>query len=313
MILDSVLLIVSFVFLYCGARWLISGATTIANCLNISKVVVGVVLVAFGTSAPELFVNIIAACKGHSGLAMSNVAGSNLANICLGYGLCAIFGCLAINRKKFGTDLLYFCLTPAVVLFFLTIFPGSKVPLWGGAVLLLLFVLYFTSIKARLYDQQGETRPSRTGLAKGVFVFLLGVSALYISGEFIVRSATNISTHFGISEAIIGLTVVAVGTSLPDITASLVAIRKGETSIAVGNILGSNIFNILLVLSATLIASWKSLPAARAVTLDYLMVVILSVFVVVITFKRQRFSPIWAGFLIGFYAVYIASRILFLN
>ena len=313
MVLNLILLSVSFVFLYYGAKWLVVGASIIANRLNISKVVVGTTLVAFGTSTPELFVNTIAAYHGHNGIALSNISGSNLANLCLGYGLCACFGKLIIDKKKFGLDLVYFCSAPLLVLFFLVVFPGSKIPLWGAGVLIIPLILYIRSMKNRLYDSSEQTGRSRDSLYKGLLIFLTGVIVLYLSGELIVRSALQIGECFGVSETIMGLTVVAVGTSLPDLTASLVAVKRGEASIAVGNLLGSNIFNILLVLSSSLIASRRALIANNAVITDYSMVFIASVLFVLTVLKREKVGRVRGGILIAVYFAYIASRVLFFN
>ena len=314
MIFNLILLLVSFVFLYYGAGWLINGASAVAKSLNLSKVVVGVTLVAFGTSAPELFVNLIAACRGHSGIALSNVSGSNLANLCLGYGICACFGTIVIDKKKFRLDLIYFCLAPLLVLLFLLIPPRNQIPLWGAAIFITSLVLYIMSMKSRLYEEQSEqSEDSRSGLYKGLFIFLMGTVALYLSGEMIVRSAVGISEYFGISETTIGLTVIAIGTSLPDITASLIAVKKGETSIAVGNLLGSNIFNVLLVLPGSLLVSRAAFVTDWVVTADYSMVFLASAIFVATLFWRQKVGYIRAAVLLITYIAYMLSRMLFLN
>ncbi len=313
MTLNIILLIVSFVFLYYGAKWLIDGASIIATSLNLSKVVIGITLVAFGTSAPELFVNIIAAYRGHSGIALSNISGSNLANICLAYGFCAFLGNLVIDKKKFGLDFIYFCLAPLLILFFLLIFPVNSVPLWGAVILIIPLVLYILSIKNRLYEESIQTEKPPNNSLKGSLIFLAGVIILYFSGEMIIRSAIRISEFFKISETIIALTVIAIGTSLPEITATLIAVKRGETSIAAGNILGSNIFNIFLVLGASLIASRSALIADEIITIDYSMVSILSILFVLTLLVRPKVGKLRAGILIGVYFAYMLTRVLFLN
>src|SRR4030042_964082 len=208
MIFNTILLFVSFVFLYYGAKWLIDGASTIAVRLNISKVVIGITLVACGTSAPELFVNIIAAYRGYSSIALSNISGSNLANICIAYGLCVFFGNLVIDKKEFGLDFIYFCAAPLLILFFLLIFPGNSVPLWGAVVLLVPMALYIMSIKNRLYEESVLIEKPPNNSFKGLLIFLAGVITLYFSGEMIVYGAVKISKSLGISETIIALTVI---------------------------------------------------------------------------------------------------------
>jgi len=310
MIWDLIILVASFAFLYHGAKWIVTGASKIAACLNISKVVVGVVLVAFGTSAPELFVNIIAACRGHSEIALSNVSGSNLANICVGYSLCALLGGIVIDKKKFGTDLIYFCLAPAAVLFFLAVYPGGNVPVWAIIFFVVPFAFYIASTKKRMFNQLTPPPVSKRKLGKAIAIFGLGVMTLYFSGEMVIRSATQISIYFGISESIIALTFIAVGTSLPDIMASLVAVKRKENSIAVGNILGSNIFNILLVLTGSLVFSARPLIADNAVSLDYLLVLAISVGFVISVWKRPKLGRIRGGILFGIYLAYMLMRFL---
>ena len=179
MISDTALLLFSFVLLYFGANWLVGGASTVATSLRLSKVVVGITLVAFGTSAPELFVNLVAAYRGHSGIALSNISGSNLANLCLGYGICAFLGNLVIQRKKFGLDLIYFFLAPLLILFFLAIFPGKRIPLWGVIFFLPLLISYLLSVKNRLYEEEAKLVKSyKIDLVRGFLVFVAGVVTL---------------------------------------------------------------------------------------------------------------------------------------
>ncbi|MBN1787641.1 MAG: calcium/sodium antiporter [Sedimentisphaerales bacterium] len=313
MTLNIILLIVSFVLLYYGAKWLIVGASAIATSLNISKVVIGITLVAFGTSAPELFVNLIAAYRGHSGIALSNISGSNLANICIAYGFCVFFGKLIIDKKEFGLDFIYFCAAPLIILFFLLIYPGGSVPLWGAVIFIVLMILYIMSIKNRLYEESEQIEKPVNNTLKGTLIFLAGVTALYFSGEMIIYSATKISTALGISETVIALTVIALGTSLPEITASLVAVRRGETAIAAGNVIGSNIFNVFLVLGGSLIASRGALVADKIITIDYAVVSVLSIFLVITLLVQPKIGRLRASLLIGVYCAYMLTRVLFLN
>lgn len=308
--LNFALLIFSFVLLYFGAHWLVGGASTVASSLRISKVVVGITLVAFGTSAPELFVNLVAASRGYSSIALSNISGSNLANLCLGYGICAFLGNLAIRRKKFRLDLIYFFLAPLVIFFFLAIFPGNRVPLWGVVFLLAVLVSYLISVKNRLYEEESKlVKGYKVTFLKGFFVFLAGVFILYLGGELALHSALRIGEFFGISKSVLGLTFVAIGTSLPDIMASIIAMKRKEISIAVGNILGSNIFNSLLVISGSLIVSWNPLTADGAIITDYSMVIILSLSFAIIVFFHQKVGHILGFVLLGAYFVYMLVRL----
>ncbi|MFH2001650.1 MAG: calcium/sodium antiporter [Planctomycetota bacterium] len=308
--LTSILLAaVGFVVLYYGAEWLVTGATSMALNLNVSKVVVGLTLVAFGTSSPELFVNLIAAYKGHTGLALANVAGSNLTNLCLGFGCCALVGIVRIPKQRYMTDLIYFWVSPCLVLFFFTVYPGNRLPLYATATFLGLILLYFVSIKKRLRSKEVNDRP-RFRLPLSVLIFLCGCGTLYLGGELILYSAIAITRFLGVSEAIIGLTIVAVGTSVPDVMASIIAIKKGESSIAVGNLLGSNIFNILLVLGGTLVASWEDLPADRLCIIDYATVCAVSFLFFVLVLRFSKVSRISGYALILLYTAYMIIRII---
>jgi cation:H+ antiporter len=314
MISNTVLLLFSFGLLYFGANWLVGGASTVATSLRLSKVIVGITLVAFGTSAPELFVNLVAAYHGHSGIALSNVSGSNLANLCVGYGICAFLGNLLIQRNKFKLDLIYFFAAPLLIVLFLVVFPKKQIPVWATIFLLPLLVSYLLSVKNRLYEEEAQlVKTYKMDLLKGFFVFIAGVVTLYLGGELVLQTILQLGKHFGISEAVLGLTFVAIGTSLPDIMASIIAMKKNEISIAVGNILGSNIFNSLLVISGSLIVSWKGLNANRSIIMDYSMVTILSLSFVVIVLLRQRVGHILGFLLLLAYFTYMLFRLRFLS
>ena len=305
--LTSLLLItVGFVALYYGAEWLVRGATRIAANLEISKVVVGIVLVAFGTSSPELFVNLIAAYKGRTGFVLSNVAGSNLTNLCIGFGVSGFLVNLVVDKKKFWIDLVYFSVGPLFVLLLMALVKG--LPLWSTGLLLVIFATYFIFIKGRLRSQEEAGQKGK--LFGGFFLFFLGCGILYGGGELIVRSAVSIGKLWGISDTILGLTIVAFGTSVPDVMASVVAARRGENSIAVGNLLGSNIFNVLFVLSGTLLVSWQGLLVDQKTLLDYAVVSISSLAFFGWVLFSQRISRISGSILILAYILYMLYRVL---
>jgi cation:H+ antiporter len=310
MTLSLFLIVVGFISLYYGAEWLVGGAIRLALHFKISKVVVGLVLVAFGTSSPELFVNLIAALDGRTGFALSNVSGSNLTNLCIGFGLCTLFGILFVDKKKFGIDLIYFGGAPLLVFIFMLLTPGLSLPLWSVIPFIILFIFYLALIRSRVRDEEILEESSRGNLVRGIFWFLLGCVALYSGGELVVRNAVNLGVYLGISETILGLTIVAFGTSIPDVMASITAVRRGETDIAVGNLLGSNIFNVLLILTGTLIFSGANLNADKNIVMDYAVVTLSSLlFIILITFSA-RVSRLSGGILILIYMAYITYRVL---
>ena len=176
-----------------------------------------------------------------------------------------------------------------------------------------LYQGYIMSIKNRLYEESKQERKPLNNTLKGSLIFVAGIVALYLSGEMIIRSATAISKALGISESVIALTVIAIGTSLPEITATIIAARRGETAIAAGNVIGSNIFNVFLVLGGSLIASRSALVADKVIAIDYSLVSVLSIFLVVTLLIWPKMGKLRAGVLIGIYLVYMLARVIFLN
>ena len=293
MIMLTAILFLSFIGLYYGAGWLVKGASALANKFNLSKAVVGITLVAFGTSSPEFFVNIIAGFRGHTEFALTNIAGSNLTNICIGFGLCAILGKLVINRDEFSIDLIFFLSAPLLILFFIFVFPGGSVPYLSFIPFFILLICYLFTIKHRLFSEE-KREVDTSSLLPNIIIFLSGVILLYIGGEVVLYSSINIAKKLGIHESIIGLTIVAIGTSIPDVFASVIAIQKNERSIAVGNLIGSNIFNIFLVLGGTLLVSSEGLLTPTPIKIDYIMVFFLTTIIVFSTYfnfgKRRLFG-----------------------
>lgn len=310
MLIDCILLLISFYLLYKGANWLVDGASGVASRLGISKVVVGVTMVAFGTSAPELFVNIIAAARGKTDFALSNVSGSNLTNLCIGFGICSLLGTLSIKRSKFLFDLCLFFISPMIILFFLGVYPKGYIPLWAVFFLVAPFVFYIHSLKFRLFEKHDIPLGEHRSLAKSFAFFFIGVASLYISGELILKAAVSLGHSFGVSDAVMGLTIVAAGTSIPDVTASIIAFKKNEDLIAVGNLIGSNIFNLLLVLSATLLVSFKGLAASNLILMDYSMVFVSSLIFALVAIFRQKLGKFTGLILFVGYFAYMIFRVM---
>lgn len=305
-------MLLGFVALYYGAEWLVEGAVSIAAQLNISKVVAGVILVAFGTSAPELFVNCIAAVRGEASFALSNISGSNLANLMIGFGACAVLTQLATQSHKFRTELITFILAP-LALFVIMFAMGATVPAWALLILFVGFGYYIYLTSARMHNDEENGDEATLPLARAILWFLLGVGLLYIGGDVTVRQAIAIGEALNISETILGLTVVALGTSIPDITASIVAAREGENEIAVGNLLGSNIFNVLFVIPMTLLVSFLTgkpgLVADMDVVWSYGVVVLFSLGFFVWTSRNDRLTKPVGYAMMGAYFAYMIFRV----
>lgn len=306
------LFLLGFVLLYYGAEWLVSGAAAIATHFNASKSVVGLTLVAFGTSAPEMVVNIFAAER--PALALSNVAGSNLTNLCVGFGLSTLVAMIAVERRRFAVDLGFLLLAPAIVLtaFLLGSLAHPTLPYDTLWVLLSLLGVYLILLSRRRdgepfeEDEENQDDDPKTNIARHVLEFIVGCVMLYFGGELVYKNAIALAATWNVPEQIIGLTLVACGTSIPDVTASVVASRRKEYEIAVGNLIGSNISNILVVLSATMVVSGQSLQGESDILVDYVAVVAVSLTFAIYGWWRQRFDrTIGIVALISFIIYYI--------
>lgn len=253
---------VGFVLLIKGADWLIEGAADIARKFRIPEIVIGLTVVAFGTSAPELAVNIIASVKGNNGLAIGNIVGSNIANILLILGVSAMIRDLSVKRNTVWREI-PFSLFAALILGYMVNdqisgnYASDMITRADGLVLIALFVLFmfytFRLGKNNLTEELPEAHNARP-MWKSIGMLLVGLAGLVLGGQWIVDGAVSLARLFGYSESFIGFTIVAVGTSLPELATGVVAVRKGNTDLAIGNVIGSNIFNIFWVLglSATI-------------------------------------------------------------
>lgn len=307
-LLNLALFLGGCVLLFFGAHWLVLGAASLAETLGIPKSVVGLTLVALGTSAPEMFVNFIAAAKGHTDIALTNVAGSNLANICIGFGLCALLGKLVIQRRQFATDINLLILTPGLVLAMFYVSSTRQLPYLSVLPLTGVLIFYLNSLRRRTAASVlEEVVPGNRWAAAGLF--LLGVISLYGGGELVLRAALEAARWLGVSQDIVGLTIVAAGTSVPDIAASVIAGRRGEHGIAVGNLVGSNISNIVVVLNGTILVSHRGLPVTSQIQWDYVTVLLISLGFWAISMREQSMSKKVAILLLVVYFSYMAARV----
>lgn len=307
MTLILAVLLVGFAALYFGAEWLIRGATAIGLKARLSKSFIGLVLVALGTSAPEFTVNFLAALRDHTGLALANVAGSNLTNLCVGFGLTAMAANVALKRGMFATDLALFSLAPVLIVFLFFANPQRELPYWSLAPFAAVLALYMWSLKRR--SRSSNNSSGRDVTFRGSYgVFLLGAAVLYLGGEMVLRAALGIARTFDLSETLIGLTIVAAGTSIPDVAASVIAAKKGEHEMAVGNLLGSNISNVFVVLGGTLLAAGHSLPVDGPTIMDFIVLSVLSSAFLVVVIVKQRVPRITGAAFLVFYIFYMLYR-----
>ena len=265
--MDIVLMLAGFAGLLLGGDLLVRGAVSLAQHFGISPMVIGLTLVGFGTSTPELLTSLQAALAGSPGIAVGNVVGSNTANILLILGMSALIMPIAVHRAGFQRDGAVLALATAICL--ALVLTGSIGRLAGGALMVML-ALY---LAATLYLERGNAAHEvggdtllaaddpRRPIWRALGQFGLGLALTLVAARFLVTGAISLAAALGVSEAVIGVTIVAVGTSMPELVTSVVAARKGQADIAFGNILGSNIFNILGILGATTLVQPLTVPA----------------------------------------------------
>lgn len=245
MLVPTLLFVLGFVFLVKGADLLIDGATVIAKRFSIPNIVIGLTIVSIGTSAPELVVNIISGVKGYSEIALGNIFGSNIANILLVLGIGALLRPLVIHYKKIRFDLLVSALAVLAMLFFA--YTDYRIVLWEGLCLLILFILYlYITFKRRKEIYEEDIHPMKIWAAAASL--LAGIIMLYLGGKWVVDGVVFIADQIFLSKTFIALTVVALGTSLPELTVTIISIKRNNYELAIGNAIGSNIFNILWVI-----------------------------------------------------------------
>lgn len=254
MLLLILLIFVGFLLLIKGADWMVNGSSALAKKNNISDLAIGLTIVAFGTSAPEMVVNIIASFENHSDIVFGNVIGSNNFNLFLVLGIVGLIFPITVQSTTVWKEI-PISFAAILVLFILTndfLFQESNIlSRVDGIILFMLFLLFLFYIYKQLKNDIPETITSKANLSnlKIWSLIIFGLAGLILGGKLVVNNATEIATDFGISEKIIGLTIVAAGTSLPELVTSVVAAFKKNSDIAIGNIIGSNIFNILFILS----------------------------------------------------------------
>lgn len=242
-------LLIGSCMLYYGAEWIVKGGSNIARKLNISSLVIGLTVVAFGTSLPELIVSIFSALEGSSAIAVGNVIGSNVANVGLVLGLSAFIFPISVEYDIIKRDLLIYLMSCAIFIFFA--FDGRISQFEGMVFVISLFFYIYYCIKSPIVDQNDTEEEVEDKMSKLIIYILAGIAFLSFGAEIFVDGAIYLARYFGLSEVVIGMSVVAFGTSLPELATSVMAAFHKESSISVGNIIGSNIFNILSVLGIT--------------------------------------------------------------
>ncbi len=323
--LDFIYLIGGIFVIIISANWLVAGASSLARKFGISDIVVGLTIVAFGTSAPELTVNIFSAIKGSTDIAIGNVLGSNISNILLILGITCIVNPVEILTNTKWKEIPLSLLAVIVIgimsndLFIDNSSSGNLISRADGLVLLCfmaIFMVYtFEMAKRQSQDFPVDAiSPSKTEKVipvwKALLFILIGIGGLFLGGKYLVEGAVSIAKVLGMSEKVIGLTIIAIGTSLPELATSVVAAYKKNADIAVGNIVGSNIFNIFFVLGTTSVI--RPLPFNVSINFDIMVAVIASLllFLTTVTFKAKRIDRIEGVIFLVIYTGYITYSII---
>ncbi|WP_428817744.1 calcium/sodium antiporter [Clostridium butyricum] len=318
--MNYIILLVGFALLIKGADIFVDGASALAKKMGIPPVIVGLTIVSIGTSAPELAVSLISALNGSNNIAIGNVVGSNIFNTLMVLGVTTIVLPIIIHKKNVKND--FIVNTVITILLFILTFDsllgkGSNIiSRFDGLILLIICLAYMVMlvVKAKKTDMP---KPTEEELNVNVFIKILliivGAAGIVIGGQLVVNSASNIASSLGMSEKLVGLTIVAMGTSLPELVTSVVAALKGENEIALGNVLGSNIFNILLILGTSSVISPIVVESGLIVDFGFLIAITLLLYLVVFLNKQKekKLTKLEGIIMVALYAgyiVYIISR-----
>ena len=313
-------LVVGFVLLIKGADFFVEGSSGIAKKLKVPSLIIGLTIVAMGTSLPECAVSVAASISGNNELAVSNVVGSNIFNLMVVCGFCAVITPLAVGKKTLKQEFPFSVLVAALLLVLGYI--GMSVGRIDGVILLIFFALFMfwmvrSALKARTAGITTDTSEEADEIehAKPIPVWLClvyivgGAAAIAFGGDMVVDSASAIAAAFGLSQNLIGLTIVAMGTSLPELVTSIVAARKNEVDMALGNVIGSNIFNILFVLGIA--AAISPVAFIMENVIDIVILIAMSIMVLLFAWSRQKINRMEGAIMLLSYAgymVYICMR-----
>lgn len=310
MLLEILLIIVGFIFLIKGADYLVEGASNIAKKFHIPEIIIGLTIVSIGTSMPELFVSLTSALEGYSDMAMGNVIGSNVCNLLLILGLSSVIRTLKFqeNTKKYEIPMCFII----SIIFMILCNIGDGIGRGDALFLLVLFIGFISyTIVMGLKSQKEETKEEKKEIVKinifkNIIYVVGGIVALKFGGDFVVDNAVSIANRFNLSEKLISLTILAVGTSLPELVTSVTAAFKGNSDIAIGNIIGSNIFNMLFIIGAS--ALIKPIVYNASYNLDMVILlfgtILLMLFPVLSKNKNEMHRKNGLSYL-GLYAAYL--------
>ena len=314
--MSFILLIIGFFFLIKGADLFVEGAASIAKKFNVPSMVIGLTIVAMGTSAPEAAVSITSSLAGQNDMSVANVIGSNFFNILVVLGVSSIIATLPVEKNTIKKDTPFLLLVSGLLLLFGLDLRISRIE---GIILLAFFTYFLVNTVKTAKNSASNSKEEAAitaeaeevvefSLPKTILLSLIGIVGIVLGGDMVVDSATKIATSFGMSANLVGLTIVAVGTSLPEFVTSVVAIKKGETEIAIGNVIGSNIFNILLVLG--LATTIKPIVISMFALFDIVFMVIITLILYFFMKKNNKLVKSQGFILLALYIAYMAYTIM---
>lgn len=293
--MNYILMLFGFGLLIKGADLFVTGSSNIASLLRVPPILIGLTIVAFGTSSPEATVSIIAALEGSGDVALGNVIGSNIFNITLVIGLTAFLNPLKVESETIRKEIPFALLASVVLLVLvsdvaLQTVGSNLITRADGIIILLFFAVFlyyiFEVVRKSREKTTVEQQTSNETWEKNVFLTILGLGAIIFGGDLVVKNSTEIAYTFGMSETLVGLTIVAIGTSLPELVTSITAALKKQSEIALGNIIGSNIFNILFVLGTTSVIT--PLAVSSKIFIDIILMIVFTILLLI--FSRTRFA-----------------------
>lgn len=315
--MSYVLLVIGFIILIKGADFFVDGASSIAKIAKMPTLLIGLTIVAFGTSAPEAAVSINAALKGSNDIAIGNIIGSNIFNLLVAVGLSAMIRPIKVQKTTIIKEypLSIYSVALLIILSLDNLFAGNDANLLtrgDGLILLLGFgVFMFYLIEMAVLSKEADDEVEeivKLPLSKSIIFSLLGLIGIVFGGDIVVKSATNIALQLGMSQTLVGLTIVAVGTSLPELVTSVTAARKGESDIAIGNIIGSGLFNIFFVLGIS--ATIHPIAVSSKLIFDFIILAIVTVISHVFAYSKKEVDKKEGFALTAMYIAYMVYIII---
>jgi len=306
--MNFLLIIGGLVLLILGGNWLLKSAVALSLKLDIPKIVIGMTVVSFATSAPELIVSINAALSGASDLALGNVIGSNIANLGFVLGITLLFGTMHVQKSFYKTDWPVMMIASVLLYFFLS---GDKVITQNEGLILfsflIIFLVYLLRFQKTVVIDEVLEDDEPIPVYNIVLFFVLGGLGLWAGSELLINGATSMALEFGVSDRIIGVTIVSIGTSVPELAASIIAVLKKEKAISLGNLIGSNVFNILAVLGITSIITPVQVTDLGLLTSDIFWMLGISFIVLPLVFISKGYRLDWKDgiLLLSAYATFI--------